>query len=138
MATVSPKPRNDSPELQILAQRLKAWRATRRPGQRIPEALWESAAQLARVHGLSRTATALRLGYYELQRRVSGASPQRRRVARPAPFVQLAPPVWAAGAAESGTLELTLANGGRLTLRLPQASPKELVPLVRLVLRQRR
>jgi hypothetical protein len=138
MATVSSKSGSDSPPLQILAQRLKAWRATRTPGQRIPEKLWKAAARLARIHGLSRTATALKLAYYDLQRRVSGAGRQRRRALRPAPFVQLAPPSWSAGAAESGTLELTLASGGRLTLRLPNASAKELGPLVQLVLRHRR
>ncbi len=138
MATISPKPRRDSPALQILAQRLKAWRATRRSGQRIPEGLWQSAARMARIHGLSRTATTLGLAYYDLQRRVGGEGLPPRKVLRPTPFVQLAPPAWAAGADQSGTLELTLAQGGRLILRLPQASPKELVPLVQLVLRQRR
>lgn len=67
MATTSPTPRRDPPpQLQALAQRLKAWRARRTPGQRIPEDLWKAAAQLARVHGLSRTATALKLAYYEI------------------------------------------------------------------------
>jgi hypothetical protein len=137
MATILPKPRRDSLPLQVLAQRLKAWRATRRPGQRIPAELWASAAQLARVHGLSRTATYLKLAYYDLRRRINGTGSPRRRVLRPTSFIQLGPPAWAAGADQSGTLELTLASGGRLTLRLPQASPQELVPLVQLVLRQR-
>jgi hypothetical protein len=137
MATTSPKPRSDSPQLQLLAQRLKAWRATRTPGQRIPEELWKSAAQLARVHGLSRTATILKLAYYDLQLRVRGAGVQRTRAVCPAPFVQLAPPAWPVGGAESGTLELTQTCGARLTLRLPTASPKDLVPLVQLILRHR-
>ena len=135
MARTSPIPRSDPPQLQLLSQRLKASRATRSPGQRIPEELWKAAAQLARVHGLSRTATALKLAYYDLQRRVTGAGPQRRRALWSTPFVQLAPPSWPVGSAESGTLELIQACGARLTLRLPNASPKDLVPLVQLVLR---
>ncbi len=138
MATISSKPRSVSPQLQLLAQRLKAWRAARRAGQRIPEELWKAAARQARVLGISRTATALRLAYYDLQRRVTGAGRQRRRALRPTPFVQLAPPSWPVGPAQSGTLELIQACGARLTLRLPHASPKELVRLVELVLRHRR
>lgn len=138
MAKPSATPRSDSPQLQLLAQRLKAWRATRTPGQRIPEELWKAAAQLARVHGLSRTATTLKLAYYDLRRRAGGAGGQRTRAICPTPFVQLAPPAWPVGTAESGTLELTQACGARLTLRLPNASPKDLVPLVQLILRHRR
>ena len=44
------------PQLHRLTQRLKAWRSKRRPGQRIPEALWKAAGGLARLHGLNPTA----------------------------------------------------------------------------------
>jgi len=137
MARTPPISRDPEP-LQLLAQRLKAWRATRRAGQRIPEELWKAATQLAGAHGLSRTATALKLAYYDLRRRVTGAGPPRRPTLRPTPFVQLAPPSWPVGAVEGGTLELVQAGGARLTLRLPNAKPQELLPLVRLVLRHQR
>jgi hypothetical protein len=71
------------------------------------------------------------LAYDDLQRRVAGAGPQ-------CSFVQVAPPAWPVGPAESGTMELSLTSGARLTLRLPSAAPKDLVPLVQLVLRHRR
>lgn len=138
MATTSPTPRRDPPQqLQTLAQRLKAWRARRTPGQRIPEDLWKAAVEVARVHGLSRTATALKLAYYDLQRRVAGADMRPRRAICPTSFVQLAAPAWPVGPGEKGTVELTLGSGTRLTLRLPNAGAKDLVPLVQLVLRQR-
>jgi hypothetical protein len=137
MATTSTTSRTDPPQLQPLAQRLKAWRATRTPGQRIPDELWRAAADLARVHGLSRTATALRLSYYDLQRRLSGVrGPGRRRVPAPT-FVELAPLASPAGSGEGGTLELVRASGARLTLRLPNASPRDLLPMVQLFLRHR-
>lgn len=138
MARTSQTSRRDSQELQLLAERLKAWRATRQPRQRIPEELWNAAAHLAGVHGLSRTATALKLAYYDLRRRVTGASPPRRPTPQPAPFVPLAPPSWPVGPVEGGTLERVQIGGARLTLRLPNAKPQDLVPLVRLVLRYRR
>ena len=135
MATISTTRRTAPPQLQPLTQRLKAWRATRTPGQRIPEELWKAAADLARVHGLNRTAAALRLSYYDLQRRVSGAGVPRGRRVTPVSFVQLAPP--ALPPVPDGTLELVQASGARLTLRLPHASPEVLLPMVRLFLRHR-
>lgn len=46
------------------------WRSDRKPGTRIPERLWKSAAQLARSHGVNPTAKALGLDYYSLKRRL--------------------------------------------------------------------
>src|SRR5688572_3313608 len=137
MATTSTSSPTEPPQLLPLAQRLRAWRATRAPGQRIPEDLWKAAAYLARVHGLSRTAPALHLSYYDLQRRLSGVCVPRRRRVPAARFVQLAPPPPPAGLGEHGTVELVRASGARLTLRLPNASPKDLLPMVHLFLRHR-
>jgi hypothetical protein len=125
-----------SSQFQRLAQRLKAWRSTRARGQRIPEELWKAAADLAHVHGLNPTATALRLDYYGLKRRFSGDRVQRKRRVPPS-FVELAPVALPPGVGEGGTLELVQVSGARLTLRLPHASPKDLLPVVQLFLRHR-
>jgi hypothetical protein len=137
MATTSTRSRTEPPPLQRLAQRLKGWRATRVPGQHIPDELWRAAAELARVHGLSRTATALQLSYYDLQRRLSDGRLARRRRVPAARFIELAPPAPSPGLGDHGTLELVQASGARLTLRLPNASSKELLPIVQLFLRRR-
>jgi hypothetical protein len=137
MATTSTTFRTKPWQRQPLAQRLKAWRSTRTRGQRIPEELWKAAADLARVHGLNPTATALRLDYYGLKRRFSGGRVQRKRRVPPASFVELAPPGLPPGVGEGGTLELVQVSGARLTLRLPHASPKDLLPVVQLFLGHR-
>jgi hypothetical protein len=137
MATTSTTSGTKSSQLQPLAQRLKAWRSTRTRGQRIPEELWKAAADLAHVHGLNPTATALRLDYYGLNRRFSGGRVQRKRRVPPPAFVELAPPALPSGVGEGGTLELVQVSGARLTLRLPNASPKDLLPVVQLFLRHR-
>lgn len=49
---------------QALAERFRAWRATRQRGERIPEELWRGAVEYARCHGLSATAALLKLSYY--------------------------------------------------------------------------
>jgi hypothetical protein len=71
--------------------RFQAWREKREPGSRIPQDLWDMAVGLARIHGVSRTATVLGLDYYGLRKRVEAA------VARPqataTSFVELPSPI---------------------------------------------
>src|SRR5574341_2459430 len=110
-----------------LARRLNAWRTRRRAGQRIPEELWRAATDLARVHGLSPVAAALKLNYYDLQRRLrAGRSGRVGRSGVPT-FVEVAPVAVPLGSGERGTLELVHACGARLTLRLPDARPRDLL-----------
>jgi hypothetical protein len=49
------------PDLVRGRTRFQAWRGQRKPGDRIPQPLWEMATRLAKAHGASRTATALGL-----------------------------------------------------------------------------
>jgi hypothetical protein len=61
-------------------------------GARIPRPLWDLAVRLAKVHGVSRTATALGLDYYGLQRRTGAVaalaqSSNRAFVELPAPIL---------------------------------------------------
>jgi hypothetical protein len=71
--------------------RFQAWREKREPGSRIPQDLRDMAVGLARIHGVSRTATVLGLDYYGLRKRVEAA------VARPqataTSFVELPSPI---------------------------------------------
>jgi hypothetical protein len=59
----------------------------------IPEALWASAAAVAREHGVFRTAKTLRLEHGKLKRLVASAKPAvRRATAPPAGFLELVAP----------------------------------------------
>ena len=60
--------------LSRLEQRFAAWRKKRVAGQRIPQSLWKSAAEAATQHGVSRTASLLKLDYHALKKRVEDAS----------------------------------------------------------------
>ena len=53
-------------------ERFEAWRRSRQVGARIPEKLWSLAVGLAETHGLSRTASVLKLDYNALKKRVAG------------------------------------------------------------------
>jgi hypothetical protein len=83
-----------------LRTRLEEWRKTR-PGRYspIPEALWDAAVELARIHGVGRMSRSLRLHYTSLKRRVLSVD-------------------------ESGTSEPTFVE---LSLREPETKPSECV-----------
>jgi hypothetical protein len=75
-------------------RRFTKWRRTRKPGTRIPERLWASAVKLAATYGLHPTASALRLDYYSLKRRLertAAASSAQPAENGPA-FVELSAP----------------------------------------------
>ena len=78
-------------DLQRARSRFDAWRGRRKIGTRIPRTLWSLAVQLADVHGVSRTSTALGLDYYTLKKRAASATtpPQSSGPA----FVEFAAPV---------------------------------------------
>jgi hypothetical protein len=137
MATTSTSQRIEPPQIQALAQRLKAWRARRTPGRRIPEELWKAATELAQLYGLSRTATALKLSYYDLQRRLWTKSPPRRQQVIPPAFVELTASPSSGSSREGGSLEIVRVSGARLIVRLPNPAPRDFLALVQLFLRHR-
>ena len=100
-----------SPDLTLGRSRFQAWRQERKLGERIPRPLWDLAVRLAKLHGVSRTATALGLDYYALQRRT-------RTVAASAPssspaFVELPAPILV-----GKECRLEFDNGAGATLRV--------------------
>lgn len=127
MRTKSPLPT----DLTRLHQRLETWRQQRTKGTRIPEPLWEAAAQLARTYGPSRVGRVLQLGYAQLQGRLAGPGPVGA-TALPGPvqapaFVEVA----LDGASDSAgcTLELENRLGAKMTIRLPSGKAAPLVAL---------
>ena len=89
------------------------------------------------MHGLNQTATTLKLNYYGLQRRLSGGLVQPKRGGHLPTFVELAAPAVPSCVDDHGTIEWVQTSGARLTLRLPNATAKDLLPLVQLFLRHR-
>jgi hypothetical protein len=130
--------RADPVELQLLAERFKAWRAGRRRGERIPKVLWEAAIELARIHGANPTAAALTLNYEDVERRLSGGREHRKERPRPPAFVELPATAIGPGRDEVGSVELIESSGWRLIVRFPGVSPSGLLPVVEVLLRRRR
>jgi hypothetical protein len=80
-------------------------------GERIPRPLWDLAVRLAKVRGVSPTATALGLDYYGLQRR-TGAAAVAAPSSHPA-FVELPAPIQL-----GKECRLEFDNGAGATLRV--------------------
>ena len=91
--------------------RFQAWREQRTAGGRIPLPLWAMAVRLAQAHGVSRTAVALGLDYYSLQKRVEAAGTQPRS-SGPA-FVECASPILV-----GKQCQFELDNGAGATMRV--------------------
>ncbi|HEX6502438.1 MAG TPA: hypothetical protein VF011_04270 [Terriglobales bacterium] len=81
---------NVSESLAELQAQLADFRSTHPPRTKLPPSLWQSAAELARYHGLYLVARSLKLDYCTLKKHVSG-SPKctgRRKKAQPK-FIEL-------------------------------------------------
>lgn len=100
-----------SPDLARGRSRFQAWRGERKGGGRIPQSLWALAVQLAKTHGVSRTAAVLSLDYYILQRRIASAAAPTQ-ASNPA-FAELPPPILV-----GKECRLELDNGAGATMRV--------------------
>ena len=119
--------------MEQVRQRIEHWRETREKRGRMPERLWAAAVALARKHGVYATAQGLRVNYDSLRARV-GARRSKRRApkARGAAFVELGPALPLSPTSPTGpVVELTGADGQKLTLRLASTEELDLPGLVR-------
>jgi hypothetical protein len=119
------------------ARRFETWRRNRTT-RRIPEELWSLAAELGARYGLSRTARALRVQYYDLKKRVgSDRDPAGSECDDQAPsFVEI---LTAPSAGPSGfCIEFEQPGGARMRIEMEGADPISVVELSRLFLEQQR
>ena len=122
-----------SMRLEAVRRRFEGWRQRRTVGTRIPEPLWEAAASVARVCGVSRTASTLGVDYYSLQKRVqqdaAASSPATQDAAQSGPrFVEL--PLPSAGSGEC-ILELEDGGGAKMRVHLKGVAAADLAGLSR-------
>jgi len=104
-------------QIEQARRQLRLWRKTRTHREPIPERLWTASVALARVHGVSRVAQALRLNYDALKRRVLGAESTGKSPPQAlGPFVEL-PLVSPSPNAPKCTVELAKRTGTTMTIR---------------------
>ena len=105
-------------DLASARRRIEGWRAGNGQRRQIPESVWAEAEVLARVHGMHRVSTALRLRYDRLKQRVVGVEARSKaerggNLDAPIHFVELAP----VATADSVSVELKDASGRCMTIR---------------------
>jgi hypothetical protein len=111
-----------------LQRQLDQFRSTRSQRTKLPEALWQSAVELARQHGVYAVAHPLRLDYMGLKRRLGGVPSRRRKAAKPA-FVELITPHPAT--LEDCIIEFESAGGGKMRIHWKAAAPPDWAGLLR-------
>ena len=119
--------------LQHVAEQLAQWRQSRPTvrGSRIPAAVWTEALALAEVLSVPRVAKQLHLNPQTLKRRRGETVAQPP--SPPAPFVEIAPPLWRSCTAE---VEVQRPDGTRLRITYSEPSPV-LAPLLQTFLEAR-
>ena len=109
-------------EVAALRARIDAWRDQKKRGEAMPDGLWESAAELATVHGIGTISRALGVHYGRLMRLVDAL--EQRESEPPIEFVEL-PRLTSPVASATGTptvVEMTRANGSSVRVELPNGT----------------
>jgi hypothetical protein len=101
--------------LEEVGERFKRWRRARTRRTRIPDDLWAAAVDVARKQGVNRTARALKLDYYDLQKRLQRADGACVAPAQPSFVEWLAP---AAGGSAECRVELENRRGAKMRIEL--------------------
>jgi hypothetical protein len=107
--------------LEAVQQRFAHWRTTRSRLGLIPEPLWQQAVEQAQVHGVCRTAKALRLHAGTLSKKIQARTPVAESATVPL-FVELAPLPMGGGC----TVEFFHAERARMRVELPASARDEL------------
>ena len=111
-----------------LQRQLEQFRSTHRLRTKLPEAIWLSAVELARQHGVNSVAYPLRLDYAGLKRRLGGPSGIRRRKSKQA-FVELV--AAAPSQPEECVIELESSGGSKMRIQWKTAGSPDWTSLLR-------
>lgn len=109
------------------AERFQRWRKMRQRGALIPAPLWMLATELAATYGVCKTASALKLDYYSLKRRVSQST--SAAAADRTAFLELPPP--ALSAAAECIIECENSAGGKMRIHLKGVALSDLAAMGR-------
>lgn len=109
-----------APDVEALRRRVEAWRATRVRRSPMPEELWATAFSLVEKHGLWPVARDASVDYGSLKARVERATEGRQKEsAGSVGFVEVdACRLLGPTESESAEVELTGADGSKVTVRL--------------------
>ncbi len=105
-------------------RRFDHWRSRHRPRTKLPEELWANAVELARDHGLNKTARTLRLDYYSLKKHLADTPGPDSEKTTPE-FMELLPAGMSRPCSEC-TIEFDDGHGAKMRIHLKGAEPPDL------------
>ena len=118
-----------SRRVERVKKQVDRWRwKKRRRGAPMPARLWSEASLLARELGVHRIKCALGLNYESLKRRVGEVAERGNAAAKAPGFVELSGALL--GPASGAVVEVSDADGGRLTVQLGTRSEVDVAGLV--------
>ena len=111
-----------------LQRQLEEYRRMRPRRAKLPESIWDAAAELARAHGVYAVAQALRLDYMGLKKRIGEAANRRPDKSKPV-FVELiAPPP---ARCEECRIEFESTHGSKMRIHWPDKVAPDWTTLLR-------
>ena len=114
--------------IEQLKRELDQFRSTQSGRTKLPESLWQAAAELARQHGVHSVAHPLRLDSMRLKKRLGGDPSLRKKAPKPT-FVELiAPPPTML---EECIIEFEASSGGKMRIQWKAAAPPDWASLMR-------
>ena len=111
-----------------LQRQLEQFRSSQPGRTKLPESLWQAAAELARQHGVHAVAHPLRLDYTRLKQRFGGSPIIQRKAAKPA-FVELVAPPRAQ--LEECAIEFESSSGSMMRIQWKATTPPDWTALLR-------
>jgi hypothetical protein len=119
---VNRRPISTTPEPILQLQRqLEDFRSSQAVRTKLPEALWQTAVELARQYGIYPVAHPLRLDYMGLKKRLGEVRPPHRRKAAPPAFIEVVAAQPAAQ--EACVIEFESARGAKMRIHLKASTP---------------
>jgi hypothetical protein len=95
---------------------------------KLPESIWDAAAELAREHGVYAVAQPLRLDYVGLKKRLGKVAAGRPDRSKPVFVEFIAPPP---AACEECVIELESTRGGKMRIHWPVSTAPDWTSLLR-------
>ena len=111
-----------------LQRQLQQFRSTHPLRSKLPEAIWQTAVELAHQYDVNSVAHSLRLDYAGLRRRLGGGIGRRRQKAKPA-FVELVAAT--PSPAQECVIEFESSAGNKMRIQWKTPSPPDWTNLLR-------
>ena len=122
--------------VEQVRKQIDRWRDGRKRSSPMPGGLWDQASLLARELGVHRVKCALGLNYESLKRRVGTVGERGSAAAQAAGFVELSG-AQLLGPGRGAVVEISDADGGRLTVQLGTGSELDVTGLIEAFRRRR-